>query len=225
MKDINEYYMIQRPSFEGLLESVKFSLDKIIAKNNKKLFELEGRVKDLTSLNDKIIRKGYSNPLDEVDDICGVRISCYYTADMDVLENIIKNSFFMISQSDKQKEADDDRFGYQSRHYVVKLKEEWFSVPIFSEYRDLKFEIQLRTMLMHTWAAISHKLLYKYESDAPKEMKRKLNRLSALIELADEQFNAIRKLKDNYTNTLEQDDMAKNKPINADSIIILVNKY
>lgn len=225
MIDINEHYIIQKPKYEGLLEAVKFSLDKIISKNNIKLFDLEGRVKDLISLKEKMTRKTYSNPFDDIEDICGVRIICYYTTDMDMIENMIKSEFFVLSASDKQKEADDDRFGYQSRHYIVKLKEEWLSIPIFNEFRDLKFEIQLRTMLMHTWAAISHALLYKHESDAPKEMKRKLNRLSALIELADEQFNAIRGLKSDYIEAFDHDDSEKNKPINADSIIILVNKY
>lgn len=61
-------------------------------------------------------------------------------------------------------------------------------MPLFRDCDGLKVEEQLRTILMHVLAAISHKLLYKRENDAPNVLKRKLNRLSALIELADEQF-------------------------------------
>lgn len=218
-------FKILKPRYEGLLETVKFSLDKMITNKNIKLFDLEGRVKDLGSITNKISRKQYLDPQAEMDDICGIRIVCFYTSDMDSLEEMIKEEFIIISSSDKQKEAEVDRFGYQSRHYVVTLKQSWLTMPVFKDFNDLKIEIQLRTMLMHTWAAISHKLLYKHESDAPKEIKRKLNRLSALIELADEQFNDIKELKENYSKLLEVDEIDKNRPINADSILMLVNKY
>ncbi|MEJ5067960.1 hypothetical protein WH292_08750 [Enterobacter sp. MYb186] len=225
MIDLTEHYSILKPKYDGLLSAIKFSLHEIIKSNNLSLFELDGRVKTLDSVKDKLLRKNYENGINDIEDLCGLRIVCYYTTDMDRLSDILASEFNVLSESDKQKEAEDDRFGYLSRHFIVTLKEEWLSAPLYRDYRDLKIEIQLRTMLMHTWAAISHKLLYKYESDAPKELKRRLNRLSALIELADEQFNTIRELKDNYAQRLLSDTEDKNIPLNSDSVLSLVNKY
>ncbi len=225
MIDLTEHYSILQPKYNGLLGAIKFSLHEMIKSNNLSLFELDGRVKTLESVKDKLLRKNYDGGINDIEDLCGIRIVCYYTTDMDKLSDILSSEFNILSESDKQKEAEDDRFGYLSRHFIVTLKEEWLSAPLYRDYRDLKIEIQLRTMLMHTWAAISHKLLYKYESDAPKELKRRLNRLSALIELADEQFNTIRELKDNYAQRLLSDKTDKNIPLNSDSVLSLVNKY
>ncbi len=47
-------------------------------------------------------------------------------------------------------------------------------------------------MLQHAWASISHKLDYKAASEAPTELRRQLFRLSALLELADEDFASLR---------------------------------
>lgn len=225
MNSAEENYLNYKQKYIGLKDAIIFTLERIISKNEVRLFKLEGRVKDLNSIKEKMIRKGYQGNLDDVEDICGVRIICYYLTDMDLLENLIKKEFVIESKSDKQKEADDDRFGYQSRHYIVTLKEHWLTNPLFSDYKGLKIEIQLRTMLMHTWAAISHALLYKHESDAPKEIKRRLNRLSALIELADEQFNSIKDLKSEYLANLKNTATGSNIPINADGMLMLMKKY
>lgn len=225
MEDIEDKYAVRKPKFDGLMTALKFSLSHIIVKKDISLFELDGRVKTLDSIRNKMLRKSYIDPFDDIEDICGLRIVCYYTSDMDAVAELIKEEFHVLEESDKQKEAEDDRFGYLSRHYIVKLKNEWLTAPLYTDYEGLKFEIQLRTMLMHTWAAISHKLLYKKESDAPREVKRRLNRLSALIELADEQFNAIRQIKNEYVAKFESDEGDKNTPLNSDGLILLVNKY
>ncbi|MBF4247688.1 (p)ppGpp synthetase, partial [Vibrio anguillarum] len=171
---------------------------------------------------DKVVRKSYKNPFDEVEDIAGVRVICYYNEDLSAIDTIIKDQFVVLSYSNKSQELDDDQFGYASNHYVVKLKEEWLQAPNFRGLEQLKIEIQVRTILMHAWAAISHKLLYKKNDDVPKEFKRKLNRLSALIELADEQFDDIKNMKVDYQNNIVVDE---NVTLNADSFLALMNKY
>jgi len=225
MEDFKDKYLLLKPKYEGLLSAIQFTMRKLIDKESVSLFDLDGRVKTLESLNEKISRKTYSDPFEDVEDMCGLRVICFYISDLDVLSKLIHQEFNVISESDKQRDTDADRFGYQSRHYILKLKDEWLSAPLYKDYANLKFEIQIRTMLMHSWAAISHKLLYKNENDAPKSLTRKLNRLSALIELADEEFNAIKQVKLEYSLELEKDQADKNVPINVDGLISIVNKY
>lgn len=220
----SEYYNL-KPRYDALLSSLKFTIEKVISDSKIELFSLDGRVKTLQSIKEKLLRKKYSNPLGEIEDICGFRIVCYYASDMDGIENLIKQEFNVIKVSDKRDEAGDDKFGYLSRHYIVTLKPNWLDMPLFRDYDDFKVEIQLRTILMHTWAAISHKLLYKRESDAPNILKRKLNRLSALIELADEQFDDIKELKRIYSDNVVSNSVDKDALVNSDGIISLVNKY
>ncbi|MCA6962265.1 GTP pyrophosphokinase [Pectobacterium odoriferum] len=226
MKNLDDTYLELLPKYNGLMESVKFSLEKIIENKEISLFSLDGRVKKIDSINSKIKKKGYSGSLDDIEDLCGIRIICFYIGDMDKLTELINKEFNVISESDKQKEANEDEFGYASRHYIVTLNEKWLAMSLFDAYRNLKIEIQLRTMLMHTWAAISHKLLYKRESDAPKSIKRMLNRLSALIELADEQFNTIKEGKETYIEAFSiNEGRYKDEILNSDGLVAIINKY
>lgn len=225
MDDLKEQYYIRKPKYDGLLSAIIFTFNKLIKEASVSLFEINGRVKTIDSLIEKVSRKNYTQPFEEIEDFCGIRIVCYYLSDLDSLSSLIHEQFIVLSESDKQKEAPDDKFGYQSRHYIVTLNDIWLQAPLYKDYNGLKFEIQIRTMLMHSWAAISHKLLYKYESDAPKELKRKLNRLSALIELADEQFNAIKDIKHEYVENLQANKVDKKVPINIDGLVSIVNKY
>ena len=84
---------------------------------------------------------------------------------------------------------------------------------------------------MHGWAAINHKLLYKHENDIPKPFKRDLFRLSALIELADEQFERLREERKGYAGKVlkETDDgsfiIDETKELNVDSFLALMEKH
>jgi len=84
-------------------------------------------------------------------------------------------------------------FGYRFRHYVAELGATRFELAEWKRFSGLRFEIQIRTVLEHAWAAIDHALRYKREADVPREQKRVLFRLSALLELADENFDSLKR--------------------------------
>jgi hypothetical protein len=72
-------------------------------------------------------------------------------------------------------------------------------------------EIQVRTVLQHAWAAIDHKLAYKSDHTVPRELRRDLNRLSALLELADKEFSglqaAVDALEERYAESVDRGDL------------------
>ena len=100
-----------------------------------------------------------------------------------------------------------DRFGYLSIHYVVRLKEERAKLTEWQAFAPLRAEIQIRTVLQHAWAAIDHRFRYKTTTEIPTHLRRKLFRLSALLELADEEFLNLKRLKEqaarDYANQVE----------------------
>ncbi|MDW4561336.1 hypothetical protein [Aeromonas rivipollensis] len=192
MSDLSQLFREVKPKYERLASNVKQALVQFLDEKKISSFDVEDRVKDEQSFIDKVERKSYNNPLEQVEDIAGVRVICYYNEDLSSIDEIIHEQFIVLSYSNKSNELSDNQFGYASNHYVIRLKEEWLQAPNYRGLENLKVEIQVRTILMHSWAAISHKLLYKKNDDVPKEFKRKLNRLSALIELADEQFDDIK---------------------------------
>lgn len=211
-----------KPKYARLAEETSAALRQFLLEREISSFDIEHRVKDEKSFEDKIERKGYKNPFEEIEDIAGVRVICYYKNDLKSIHEIIQQNFDVVSVSNKAEELEVDQFGYTSNHYVVTIKQEWLVTPHYKGLDGLKVEIQVRTMLMHAWAAISHKLLYKKQDDVPDEFKRKLNRLSALIELADEQFDDIQLMKNDYQQNAHASQVVA---INSDSFIAIAKHY
>jgi len=157
---------------------------------------LESRAKAPESLERKVEekRETYENPLLDVTDLIGVRVIAYYLEDVDKICEIIRREFVVDAEnsSDKLDGLEPDRFGYRSVHFVMSLNEPRASLAEWAVFEGKKAEIQVRTATQHAWAAVEHKLNYKRASEAPRKLRRKLMRLSALFELADEQFSVVK---------------------------------
>lgn len=221
----------QRSKYNRLGENIKDALIQFLQNEHIDFSGVEYRIKTFKSFSKKIERKNYENPLDDITDICGIRIINYYPSDLDKITTIVNNEFDVIESLNKQNEMDDDRFGYRSYHYVATIKKGWLAAPNYRGLDGLKFEIQARTILMHGWAAISHKLAYKNESDVPKQFRRDLFRLSALIELADEQFERLRNERSEYsgsflgTGASGLQEFIPKDDLNTDSLQALLDYY
>lgn len=156
--------------------------------------QVESRVKTIASFSEKAARKNYENPLRQTTDLVGIRIVSYYLEDVERIGEILAREFHVYRDQCVKKAAElgIDQFGYQSDHYIISIGESRKQLVEWSRYTELKAEVQVRTALQHAWAAVDHKLNYKKVDDIPKELQRRLVRLSALFELADQEFSAIR---------------------------------
>lgn len=185
------------------------------------------RLKTFSSFWDKISRKGYSNPFSQIEDICGIRIIVYFPSDVKLVENIIAKEFKVVESEDKATSLNSDQFGYRSDHYIIQLKDEWLNAPNWRELGALRAEIQVRTVLMHSWADLSHKLAYKTEAATPKQFMRQLYQLSALFELADEKFEDLRNKKSNLINEIISNSEARgfdvSQELNVDTLQAYLN--
>ncbi|MPZ45409.1 MAG: hypothetical protein GEV05_18860 [Betaproteobacteria bacterium] len=115
---------------------------------------------------------------------------------------LIESEFLVDSQQSVEHASQASEFGYRSAHYIIRLSEKRSLLREWENFTDLKAEIQVRTVLQHAWAAISHKLQYKREGDVPASLRRKLFRLSALFELADDEFVSLRDASGNLTRAI-----------------------
>jgi ppGpp synthetase/RelA/SpoT-type nucleotidyltranferase len=160
------------------------------------VIQVEGRAKTVDSFVEKIGRKGkkYENPFTDMTDLVGLRIITYYREDVARIGEILKGEFKVDEKNSVDKIAGlaADRFGYLSVHYIVWLSPARGRLAEWRQYAGIPAEIQVRTALQHAWAAVQHKLDYKSTIEAPIELRRRLFRLSALFELADEQFSELR---------------------------------
>lgn len=179
-------------SYDSLGRNVIESLKILLANDKIQTLSIYYRVKETASFLEKITRKSYENPFEEIEDICGIRIICYYQTDIEKISDIIKKEFKVFESEDKESILDYNQFGYRSYHLIASVDPEWEKTPNFRGLSNLKCEIQIRTILMHAWAEIEHSLAYKTELQTPLKFRRKLHRISAKLEEADEQFEELK---------------------------------
>jgi putative GTP pyrophosphokinase len=182
------------PLFVGFAKRIHALLEELIKSQGIPVAQVEHRAKSPESFAGKLARKAYRDPFSEVKDLAGVRVVTYYSDDVQRVANVIRREVAVDKDhsSDKLHELAVDEFGYRSFHLVCALQSPRDTLPEWQQFAGLAVEIQVRSVLQHAWAAISHKLDYKVASQAPTELRRQLFRLSALLELADEQFALLR---------------------------------
>jgi ppGpp synthetase/RelA/SpoT-type nucleotidyltranferase len=202
LPEIKKYYDENYVKYSRLADNIKEAFKTFLSENDLNYHTISSRIKAYNSYVDKIDRKNYKNPQDEIEDFCGVRIVCFYPQDLDKIQEIIDKEFDVLDSIDKSEANEIDRFGYRSKHYIVKIKKEWATAPNYRYLENLKVEIQVRTILMHVWADIEHKLAYKKKEDIPDKFKRKLYQLSALLEIADNQFQDLKNQKESFQKSL-----------------------
>ena len=188
----NAEYTKLRPLYERLAINLQQALRTFLSENNIPHLDITYRIKDFESAFEKIERKGYQQPLDQIEDWCGLRVICYYPSDVRRVCEIIENEFDVREEEDKAQRLEAHEFGYRSTHFIVKTNSSWLKAPNYRGLGHLKAEIQVRTILMHAWAEIEHKLAYKSADQVPDKFRRNLYRLSAKFEEADEQFDDLR---------------------------------
>ncbi|SDS98931.1 hypothetical protein SAMN04489743_1396 [Pseudarthrobacter equi] len=173
--------------YKRLMEEALFALEAGIGF---KVHSVTSRVKERQSVSDKILRKAYRAPEDELEDIVGLRMVCLYTSDLQKADSVIRNAFDVVSFEDKINDTSEDSFGYMSVHYICQLREE-NKGPRYDSLQGLKFEVQCRTILMDAWANVSHHLAYKGKNSLPENKKRAFHALAGLFYVADEQFQQL----------------------------------
>lgn len=217
-------------SIDDFRKNVFEQLNNLIVSSKVPLgINLESRVKDWLSIRNKIERKELNiKTIHDINDLIGFRIILLFKRDLDVVSGIIRNNFDVISEEDKFDSLDDNKFGYQSRHYIIKIPNKWLEVPTFKAFQNFKAEIQLRTLSQHIWAATSHKLQYKNEDSVPISLRRALNRASALLEVVDLEFERILIGREGYVETLNEksrSNLTQDELLNVDSLRFIAEKH
>ena len=229
--DLTSLFETARPTFEAFTSNVEQLLKMLLKLDKIEYLGIETRTKSIESFRNKLQRptkRGKYTQIHDVTDLAGLRIVAYYQKDVRAICRLIEENFTVDVEntSDKNDAIAPDRFGYLSVHYIISLNKDRESLSEYKAFKGLKAEIQIRTVLQHAWAVLDRKLRYNQEEDIPKEIRRKLFRVSALLEVADENFSEIDQLVTNLrsryergvrTGELDQD-------INLDSIEVFMRE-
>ncbi|XKH02154.1 hypothetical protein LG325_05055 [Marinobacter nauticus] len=217
-----EQYDRDRGLYDDLAASMSSLIGVLIASSGVSPHSISSRVKERTSIARKIEKKDKYDSLNQITDIVGIRIITHYSDEVDKIAEIIETEFNVDIENsvDKRSILDPDRFGYLSLHYVVSIKPERSKLLEYKRFADFKFEIQIRSILQHTWAEIEHDIGYKAKVEVPKPIRRKFSRLAGLLELADDQFVQIRDDLIGYENAIRRNIGKDPENIGIDAVTI-----
>lgn len=99
-----------------------------ILSDNVSLMHITHRIKTIDSVKGKLERKPdlYSSP-DDIYDILGFRVICYFLNDVDLTAKLISENFRVDRKKSKDKRQliDAKSFGYVAVHYVCSLPESY----------------------------------------------------------------------------------------------------
>jgi putative GTP pyrophosphokinase len=180
-------------------------------------FPIQSRVKTYSSINEKLEngRFNLKKSLFELQDLVGFRIILLFLSDTHKVADIIEKSFSTVRIYNTAEKLNEKEFGYSSIHIVSKIPESWCEVPTLKDFKDVKFEIQIRTLSQHIWSEASNVLQYKNENDTPTPLKRTISRVSALLETVDLELERTLAERDKYKEELKQNSNV-NQKLNVD---------
>jgi ppGpp synthetase/RelA/SpoT-type nucleotidyltranferase len=198
-KAISDYQKV-RSFYDEYSNSIRSIIETCVAAKSILVHSIECRAKELESFGKKASKPAsknpgmpkYEDPISQITDLAGVRVITFFLSTIDEIEPIIYNEFEVVERSNKSELLEkEEKLGYHSIHYLVSLKQNRLTLPEYRQFKGLVGEIQLRTILQHSWAEIEHDVQYKAKSALPNEIKRRFMTLAGLLEIADREFQQI----------------------------------
>ena len=200
IKKAVEWYSKNRPLFDSLAIKIESIIKENLRLNKVDYYRISSRAKTVSSYKKKASMSRYKQPRKEIMDMAGIRVITYTDSDAKKANELIKNTFLIYPEYsvDKTDELGTDKVGYRSIHCVGTLSTDRLRLPENQIFKNICFEIQLRTILQHAWAEFEHDRNYKFSGVLPREIKRRLSILAGNLELIDREFDNISKDIDAY---------------------------
>jgi ppGpp synthetase/RelA/SpoT-type nucleotidyltranferase len=199
-------------SHERFADAFDAVLHRVLADTGRKTLPVQVRVKTLESFLDKCLRPSrsrpayfrYTDPHHEIKDLVGSRITLYMLGDAQSIVAALHR--YLVCEEQEVKGAGDARIpGYQGTHFSAGFTPERLALPEFAEFRGMQSEVQVRTVLQHTWAEIQHDLIYKPRVDVPVGIQRRLVGLAGILDVVDREFEDVTQDFEDYVSTLQQE--------------------
>lgn len=151
---------------------------------------IKTRLKSPESIMDKLSRRGLPFSAESIEqnlnDIAGVRVICAYISDIYMLRDALLRQDDIVLLQEKDYIKNPKPNGYRSLHLIVET-------PIFlhDQKKQMRVEVQFRTMAMDWWASVEHKLRYKKPA-APEEVNSELKECAEISADLDKRLEKLR---------------------------------
>jgi putative GTP pyrophosphokinase len=204
-EDVEAWLRQALPKHERLKAAASSLLENILKEHSIEYLSVQGRVKPFNSAFDKTGRKNYKKPQEELTDLTGIRVVTFLENQVIQVGKAIRRLFEVDDKNslDRASILGQDKIGYRSTHFVCSLGRKRESLPEYEGLGELKFEIQVRTVLQHAWAELAHDRSFKFGPGLPAHIERKLNLYSGMLEVVDAGFETISNEIDDYRKSLE----------------------
>ena len=185
------------------------------------MYRIFYRIKTSDSINKKMAKKGeaYRNDNRKLQDLLALRITLYFTDDVDIVYKYLKKQPNFVDESVDVKDV--DTFKPTRLNLIMRvpdnLKEHITTAINDTKFPDLiddTYEIQIRTILSEGWHEVEHDLRYKYKDDWNdfQEESRLLNGIFASLESNEwAMLSLFNRLSYAHYKRNEWDSMLRNK--------------
>lgn len=223
LTQLRHEYELKAPLYESLCSEIVRQIQELLRSEGIELSSaIEWRVKSWASIAEKIRRKGVqAASLADVRDVAGIRVIALFRRDLTSIQQLVERNFSVLHKEDTFSRLGDQRFGYGSIHYEIQPPDGWLDVPTLGKLEGLRAELQVRTGSQHIWASASHVLQYKKESHVPPPLQRTINRVAALLETVDLEFERVLAEREEYTRDIAES--AADAPLNTESLKALLD--
>ena len=167
--------------------------DELSIRNQRNPIEMiKARVKKPESIVEKLQRRGLPVSLESVvnnlDDVAGIRVICSFIDDISAVADMLirQDDVHVIAIKDYIKNPKTN--GYRSYHMIIE-------VPVFFSDRkkNMRVEVQIRTMAMDFWASLDHQLKYKKTLTNDMDISDEMKKCADIIAQTDAKMLEIRK--------------------------------
>ena len=152
---------------------------------------IQTRLKSQTSILEKMAWMGIpptrENIEQNLNDIAGIRVICSYIDDIYLLAEALTRQDDIKLIRKKDYISNPKPNGYRSLHLIV-------SIPIFfaESVKEVKAEVQIRTIAMDFWASLEHQIKYKKNVEHAEKVIARLKECAEEIAHVDETMQEIR---------------------------------
>lgn len=154
---------------------------------------IKSRIKSIPSIISKIERRGLTPSIEHIEknvnDVAGIRVCCPFVEDVYMIADALlsQDDLTLVSKKDYIKNPKEN--GYRSLHLII-------SVPIYlvNEKKQVKVEVQMRTIAMDFWASIEHQLRYKKNNKFTQAMTEDLLNCAEISAELDNKMSSLRNL-------------------------------
>ncbi|TET59078.1 MAG: tetratricopeptide repeat protein [Promethearchaeota archaeon] len=197
-KQINRYKEL-RPLYKEFSKVIETIIENLVQGCSSE-FIIQNRVKTISSFANKLFSpdKKYTDPITEINDLCGVRIILPNTNEMKAVNQVIREHFIIgiSSSNDDFQQIETNQFQGHYQTYFIQLVPdlklyERLNLEIPDDFYNLKAEVQIRTYISHGWAANQYKIFNQYEFEVPKPYEQELTRVRSLLTIEDNALNEL----------------------------------